>query len=268
MSSKRRDILRLPLAEYRKWADEAAPVLLRVVTFLHGERIFTARDLPYATQLVKLTAIMAALGDRADSHGVVVKLRQWFWCGVFGEMYGSSTETRFATDLPDVLAWVNGGAEPRTVKESQFQADRLMTLRTRQQDRHRCPYRSDDRRLGGEPIPGADRGERADPGQELDAILRSHDIDPLALRADDFPAFFTARFERLLKQIEEGHRQAGEPFRGRRQPVRGGRQRRGGRGGGDPARRRRRGEHERRLDDPVRRPGLSAVGGASPDRSA
>lgn len=38
---------------------------------------------------------------------------------------------------------------------------------------------------------------------DLDEILRSHDVDPLALRADDFPAFFTARFERLLKQIED-----------------------------------------------------------------
>jgi hypothetical protein len=38
---------------------------------------------------------------------------------------------------------------------------------------------------------------------DLDAILRSHDIDPLALRVDNFEVFFTARFERLLKQIEE-----------------------------------------------------------------
>src|SRR5439155_7908424 len=37
---------------------------------------------------------------------------------------------------------------------------------------------------------------------ELDAILRSHDMDPLALRQDDFAAFFNQRFERLLKQIE------------------------------------------------------------------
>ena len=49
---------------------------------------------------------------------------------------------------------------------------------------------------------GSSRASRS-PAEELDAILRSHDIDPLALRADDFPAFFTARFERLLKQIEE-----------------------------------------------------------------
>ena len=38
---------------------------------------------------------------------------------------------------------------------------------------------------------------------ELDAILRSHDIDLLALRRDDFGAFFNARLERLVKQIED-----------------------------------------------------------------
>jgi hypothetical protein len=40
----------------------------------------------------------------------------------------------------------------------------------------------------------------------LDDIVRSHDIDPVALRSDDFEAFFTARFERLLQQIQDGHR--------------------------------------------------------------
>ena len=39
--------------------------------------------------------------------------------------------------------------------------------------------------------------------QDLDAILTSHDIDPLALRQEDFRAFFNARYERLLRQIEE-----------------------------------------------------------------
>ncbi len=59
-------------------------------------------------------------------------LRQWYWCGVFGEMYGGSTETRFANDLHDVVPWVvREGEEPRTVRDAQFQADRLLTLRSR-----------------------------------------------------------------------------------------------------------------------------------------
>jgi hypothetical protein len=264
VSCKRRDVLRLPLDDYRYWADKATSALSRVVLFLHSERIFTARDLPYASQLVPLTAIMAALGDKADSYGVIQKLRRWFWCGVFGEMYGGSTETRFALDLPDVLAWIDDGEEPRTVQESQFQAGRLMTLRTRnsaaykglyaqQMKRGSLDFRTgtaidlhayvDDavdvhhifpkawaiqngipesiansivnktvinaktnRRIGGSApskyLPRIEARDGISP-DDLDTILRSHDIDPITLRSDDFAAFFTARFERLIKQIED-----------------------------------------------------------------
>jgi hypothetical protein len=264
VSCKRRDVLRLELEDYRGWADEATKTLSRVVRFLHGERIFAARDIPYSTQIVPLTAIMVALGDRADSHAVTQLLRQWFWCGVFGEMYGGSTETRFANDLQDVVAWVDGGPEPRTVREAQFQAGRLLTLHTRNSAAYKGLYAQQmkrgardfrtgtaidlhsyvdeavdvyyvfpkawasqngfsrmvtdsivnkttvdartGRRIGGQaPSRYLGRIESAEgiSAEDLDEILRSHDIDPLAVREDDFPAFFTARFERLLKQIED-----------------------------------------------------------------
>jgi Putative DNA-binding domain len=192
-------------------------------------------------------------------------LQQWYWCGVLGEMYGGSTETRFANDLQDVVAWITeGGAEPRTVREAQFQADRLLTLRTRNSAAYKGIYallmkrggrdfRTGDtidvhsylddaidirpifperwcaangvkdgiaksivnktaidartnRRIGSNaPSKYLARIEAADRvgATDLDAILRSHDIDTVALRNDDFPAFFNVRFERLLKQIEE-----------------------------------------------------------------
>ena len=39
---------------------------------------------------------------------------QWFWCGVFGELYGSANETRYALDLPQVVNWIeNNGDEPK-----------------------------------------------------------------------------------------------------------------------------------------------------------
>ena len=100
--------------------------------FLHGEHIFRRRDIPYATQLVPLAAVLAKLGLEALPDRVTRRLRQWFWCGVFGEMYGSAVETRFANDLQDCIAWIDGdGDEPRTVREAQFQADRLLSLRSR-----------------------------------------------------------------------------------------------------------------------------------------
>ena len=57
---------------------------------------------------------------------------QWYWCGVFGELYGSANETRYALDLPQVVDWIeNDGPEPQTVYDANFSPSRLHTLRTR-----------------------------------------------------------------------------------------------------------------------------------------
>ncbi len=267
VSAKRRDMLRLPLDEYQEWADPTKKAMASVVRFLHGEHIYAARDLPYTTQLVPLAAIMTALGGQAESHGVATKLRQWFWSGVFGELYGGATETRFANDLQDLTAWITGDTpeeEPRTVRDSQFQAERLLTLRTRNSAAYKGMYAlqmkrggrdfrtgltidvhaylddaidvhhifpqkwcsehnipegiansivnktaidaKTNRRIGGNAptsyLATIESVEKTT-AQDVDQILSSHDIDPLSLRRDDFPAFFNARYERLLRQIEE-----------------------------------------------------------------
>ena len=141
ISCKRKDVLRLSLEDYRTWADTATEAVEAVVPFLHGEHVFTARDLPYATQLVPLAAIIAALGRKAELQGVKEKLRRWYWSGVFGEMYGSAVEGRFANDLPEVLRWCDDASSiPRTVNDAQFQADRLLTLKTRQSAAYKGLY--------------------------------------------------------------------------------------------------------------------------------
>ncbi|EQD55660.1 hypothetical protein B1A_11864, partial [mine drainage metagenome] len=50
---------------------------------------------------------------------------------MFGELYGSATETRFAKDLPEVLQWINGGPAPDTVSQASFSPARLHTMRSR-----------------------------------------------------------------------------------------------------------------------------------------
>lgn len=79
-----------------------------------------------------MAAILAALGSEADTAGARQKIARWYWCGVFGEMYSSSTDTLLARDLPEVTAWVRGSAdEPTTIRDANFQPNRLLTLRTR-----------------------------------------------------------------------------------------------------------------------------------------
>lgn len=132
VSGKRKDMLRLELSEYRKWADPVNDALEKVVRFLHAEHMYTANNLPYASQVVPLAAAYAKLGSALSPLPTADKLRRWFWCGIFGEMYGGASESRFANDLVDLDTWIRGdGNEPRTIRDAQFQADRLLSLRSR-----------------------------------------------------------------------------------------------------------------------------------------
>jgi len=131
VSCKRVDVLRLTLADYQKNADKIEAGFRKAAEILAEEKIFDARGLPYATQLIPMSAICAALADIIDQHTVKQKLLRWFWCGVFGELYGGANETRFGLDLPNLVQWVNGGDEPRTVRDSSFTPTRLLSLQSR-----------------------------------------------------------------------------------------------------------------------------------------
>jgi hypothetical protein len=132
VSCKRKDILRLTREQYEKWAPEVERGFLWAAQFLNNEMVFESRDAPYRTQLVPLAAIHVALGPGADTVGKVEKIRRWYWCGVLGELYGGTIETRFGNDLQQVVDWCSGNENlPMTVYESSFDPGRLLTLRTR-----------------------------------------------------------------------------------------------------------------------------------------
>ena len=98
---------------------------------LAEEKIFDSKSLPYSTQLIPLACICARLADDISKFGVKKKLLQWYWCGVFGELYGGANESRFGMDVPDVIQWVDGGGEPRTVRDASFAPTRLLSLQSR-----------------------------------------------------------------------------------------------------------------------------------------
>jgi hypothetical protein len=76
--------------------------------------------------------ILISSGGRWQDDVVRQKIRQWYWCGVLGEQYGSTVESRFARDLPEVIAWaLEDGPVPQTIQDCNFVTDRLMSLRSR-----------------------------------------------------------------------------------------------------------------------------------------
>ena len=138
---KRADMLSLKLDEYKKWAGPLMEGFERAAFFLHSQRIFDAKFLPYGSQMIPLAAILTVLDKKVLTESEQDKLAQWYWCGVFGELYGGTIETRFARDLPDVVEWVLGGdTVPRTVDEALFSASRLLSLRTRNSAAYKGVY--------------------------------------------------------------------------------------------------------------------------------
>ncbi|MDP3608021.1 MAG: DUF262 domain-containing protein [Methylophilus sp.] len=131
VSCKRADVLRLELSVFKKLQGRIEAGFKKAAELIAEEKIFDEKSVPYATQLIPLAGICAYLDDKFSQHGVKQKLLRWYWCGVFGELYGGANETRFGMDLPDVIQWIDGGSEPRTVRDASFAPTRLLSLQSR-----------------------------------------------------------------------------------------------------------------------------------------
>ena len=132
VAPNRQAVLNLPLDAYKKYEKQVEGGFVRAAKFLHRLRIFRVFDLPYQSQVVPLATILADLGEAAEHDTNHAKLVQWYWNGVFGELYGSTVEGRFARDFLEVPPWILGtGASPSTIQDSTFRPDRLKTMRMR-----------------------------------------------------------------------------------------------------------------------------------------
>jgi len=99
-----------------------------------GRKSVSSKDLPYTTQLIPLAVLCTLLADhnRIKTTSVKDKIKQWYWCGVFGEMYGSANETRYVYDVVGVMAWLEDACKtPKTVQEFYFNPVRLLSSQSR-----------------------------------------------------------------------------------------------------------------------------------------
>jgi hypothetical protein len=141
VSAKRKEMLNLKLTDYLRYKDQVAEGFIKASKILVENHIFHSRDVPYTTQLVPMSAILSQLGNKIDNIGNKNKLMRWFWCGVFGELYGSANETRYALDIVQVVDWISKhGPEPKTIFDANFVPSRLLTLRTRNSAAYKGVY--------------------------------------------------------------------------------------------------------------------------------
>lgn len=130
---KKKDVLSLSFEDYQKNRDVLLDGYRMARKFLFSQYVFRKRDLPYTTQLIPLSAICAVIGVSTFNLPRTQKiLSKWFWCGIMGEMYGGANETRYATDIEDVVADIQGkDSQNRTINSAYFSATRLLSLQTR-----------------------------------------------------------------------------------------------------------------------------------------
>lgn len=134
VSAKREDVLKLTLPDYLEWIEPLRKAFAWAADFLADRYIFDVKFLPYPKQLVPLACLKVIMGGEADLRGPSDQLVRWFWCGILGELYGATIETRFVRDLEQVPAWARrepNAAMPNTVADATFVESRLHSLRTR-----------------------------------------------------------------------------------------------------------------------------------------
>ncbi len=133
VSCKKKDVLKLQLNEYKDCRDAVLDGVKEAVNFIQKEcHIYTSIDLPYTSQLIPLSVVFAIDKNLWFNNTNNKKLSRWYWCGVFGELYGGANETRYAMDVQGLMRWVNDDNDmPDTVFRSNFFASRLQQLTTR-----------------------------------------------------------------------------------------------------------------------------------------
>jgi hypothetical protein len=131
VTGNRQALLNLPLEAYLQHQKQTEKGFETAAKFLHQLNIFRVKDLPYQTQVTALAAILGEIGNQWEHTEKRAKLVRWFWCGVFGELYGSAVDTRIAKDFIEVVAWLDGGDVPSTVQDAVFRTERLQTMRMR-----------------------------------------------------------------------------------------------------------------------------------------
>lgn len=134
-AGQRGDILDLELADFLSAARELRITFREAGEFLSQRCILTTDQVPYTTQLVPLAVIIALLADTPRALTTSLswdRLNQWFWCGVFGELYGSAAVIhRTAHDVDQVTAWIREESTevPKTVADATFSESRFFSVR-------------------------------------------------------------------------------------------------------------------------------------------
>ena len=130
-SCKRSDVLNLAPTDINEWWDKVVLGLTTGLEILRDDcKVMLPKWVPYQTMLPPLAAVLARAGSpkTAEAGAQREKLKRWFWCAVFGQVYESAPNSKSAKDVIEILTWLAGGAVPESVETFRFDPRALRYL--------------------------------------------------------------------------------------------------------------------------------------------
>jgi len=134
-SCKRSDVLNMDPADITEWWERIVRGLADGLEILRDDcKVMLPKWLPYKTILPPLAAVLARAGSpkSAEAGAQREKLKQWFWCVVFGQVYESAPNSKSAKDVVEILPWLAGGDVPESVASFRFDPRALRDVTPRQ----------------------------------------------------------------------------------------------------------------------------------------
>lgn len=134
-SCKRGDVLKMDVSQIR---DGWKPVVAGLADALQLLRddcgVIIPKWLPYNTIVIPMAATFAFAKDEIGPGVAAIrnKMKQWFWCSVFGQAYERAPNSQSAKDFVELKRWLHGGEAPQTVQEFDFDPKSLRLTTPRQ----------------------------------------------------------------------------------------------------------------------------------------
>lgn len=134
-SCKRSDVLNMAATDITEWWDKVVAGLASGLKILRDDcKVMLPKWLPYQTVLPPLAAVLARVGipKSAEAGAQREKLKQWFWCVVFGQVYESAPNSKSAKDVTEIPTWLAGGPQPESIASFRFDPRALRDVTPRQ----------------------------------------------------------------------------------------------------------------------------------------
>lgn len=139
-SCKRSDVLNLAASDVTEWWGKVVLGLAAGLEILRDDcKVVLPKWMPYQTMLPPMAAVLARSGTpkTAEAGAHREKLKRWFWCAVFGQVYESAPNSKSAKDVTELLLWLAGGATPESVETFRFDPRALRDVTPRQRSIYR-----------------------------------------------------------------------------------------------------------------------------------